>query len=150
MSAMQLNSREPTIRHQPGSINKLPNDSVYISLRHLPRRRKGHRTDKLIEAAFAEFERNRTGCNRLPKDPPSTSNPRRLPTRMTSLNNTGGSMFLACLCVCPPLAHESRIPLLVRVFGGHCNVKGCSEMVYIYLDISCFDSAYYRLGDGVP
>lgn len=136
MRTMQLKPGKPTISHQPRSIDKLTNNSLNIRLRHLTWIRERNRTRNLIKTTISKLKRNRRGRDRLTKDTFSSSDTRRLTTRMASLNNGRCAVFLTGLGVDAKLVHESFILLLVAVFGWHGDVEWCSKMSYIYLDVS--------------
>lgn len=134
---MQLNPRKPAIRHEPSSIDELPNDRIDIRLRHFPRCRERENPSQLIEVPIAELEPNRTGRNRLREDASATGRARRLATRMAELDDAWSAVFLTRIGVFPPLVHQSFVLLLVGVFGGHRDVERGAEMVHVDLDIPC-------------
>lgn len=133
---MQLNTRKPTIRHKPRSIDKLPRDGIDIRLCHLPRSRKRKLPHETLKPPIPNVHLDGTRGNSRYKDTPASSNTERLSTRMTQLDNGRRAVLLACFSVFAPGFYHGCVVLFALVFGGQGWIKWGSQVVYVDLYIS--------------
>lgn len=126
MRTMQFHPRKPSISHQPRRIHKLPNHTLNIPTRHLPRRRKSNPTHNTLNPPLPNPQRNRTRRNRRRKKASFASATERLATWVAELDDSRGAVLLAGFCVFGPGLHEGQVLLFGGVGGGWGGVEGAS------------------------
>lgn len=103
MRTMQLNTRKPSIRHQPRGINKLTNNPLDILSGHLLRLTPNQTPDQPIEVAVSNFYGDGAGRERLREHAAAASDAEGLPAWVADLSDGWRAVLLAGVGVFLPL-----------------------------------------------
>lgn len=148
MRPMQLDPREPALRHEPRRVHELAHDRLDLRDRHLPRRAEQQRPEGPREQPAANVQRDRAGRDRLGEEPPLARAQGRLPARVADLDDGGRAVLLAGVSVLAPegegllveVASSSSFSVFGGGGGGGCRgrqVEGASEIGDVHLDVAC-------------